>query len=170
MIDARALDGLIDRLGRSSKDLLTDIKRARADIRRAAGTEAKRSAAAVYLLNQGRIAQDLRVSDTELGVEVTGTKKPPTLLAYGATRVKSGLAVRVLRGGQRSILKRAFVVERLKLPFERVGKPRTPIRVLYGPSVADALKNEKVLAPLNQAITARAVKIVGNRLRNLLRG
>lgn len=169
-IDSTELQALGRRLARVASDAPREISRAVSSIARAGATEAKRSAAAVYALPSGRIADDIRVSQSADAVEITGRKRPPTLLAYGATRTKRGLSVRVLRGGPRTTLRRAFVVDRLRLPFGRVGADRFPIRVLYGPSVADMLNNPRVLTPMQERLILRGTSELQRRIARAISG
>lgn len=169
-IDSSELQALGRRLARVASDAPREISRAVSTIARASGTEARRSAAAVYALPPRRIAEDVIVSQSLGAVDIRGRKKPPTLLAYGATRTKRGLSVRVLRGGPRTTLRRAFVVDRLKVPFERVGPKRFPIRALYGPSVADMLNNPRVLTPLQERLILRGTSELQRRITRALRG
>lgn len=178
------LSVLAKRLAETSRDADKDFRQAVGSMKRAAGTEAKRAASAIYNVNQGRIGQDVRVTSDTTSATITGKKREITLLSYGFKEGGGGLRGAVLKG-KRSTIKSAFIARGLagnELPFRRegekrkmtrgryVGRTRQPIKVKYGPSVADMLNRDTVQEPLTTQVLGRAANELRRRIARALRG
>ena len=135
------------RLQRAGKDGDRAIQRATGTLARRLPVEARRDMQDEYNLRAGRISAGLTVRREEGAVVLTGSKRGIGLIDFdgrwrgvkteGATArvrrtdsvgVYGGTFIAAGRGGNRQI-------------FERTTKARLPLRTLYGPSVADMLKN-----------------------------
>lgn len=157
-VNATDVQRIAAQLGRVAKDAPRAFARAMVSIGRAAGTETRRAATAVYNVKQADVSERMRVDVSPIFVLITGRKKPFTLHRYGARQTRKGIAARVFRGGRRETFRRGFFPPKFggKVPFERLTEKRFPIDVLYGPSVADMLNNPKVVTPLQEKLLGRA--------------
>lgn len=175
---------LAKRLANVSRDADKDFRQAVGSMKRAAGTETKRATTAIYNVNQGRVGDDVRVTSDANSVTVTGRKKEISLLSYGFKPTAAGLRGAVLKG-KSSVIKSAFVATGLsgnKLPFRRegdkrkmtrgryAGKRRSPVKVKYGPSVADMLAREIVQETLKTQVIGRAAQELRRRIARALSG
>lgn len=169
-VNATDVQQLAARLGRIAKDAPTAFRQALLSIGRAAGTEARRAATAVYNIKQSDIAERMRVDANQSFVRITGRKKPFTLRAYGARLTRKGVAARVFKGGKRETFRRGFMPRKFgDVPFQRLTAKRLPIEPLYGPSVADMLNNAKVTTPLQERLLGRARAELDRRITRELR-
>lgn len=151
----------IGKLARDLAAVVDDVPRtfaqAASSVARASKTEAKREITAIYALKQSRVDEGLRVSSAGYVVTTTGAARGVTLQSFGGRKVAKGYAA-TIRKGSRKVIKGGFTPPKFGgLPFKRVGKERTPIKVLYGPSVAGMLRNREVSERfiLRQSIRAR---------------
>lgn len=163
-INDRQAQALARELGRAARNAPREIERAVVTMTRAAGTEAKRAAAAVYAVKSARIAQDIKVTRGNGRVTISGDPRPITALSYGAKATRKGLSFRVLKKGKRVVLRRGFLSKRRGLPLLRLSAKRLPVRFVKGPSVADMLANPAVGEPMVAAVTDRAIKDLTKRL------
>lgn len=164
VVESRQLTALQRQLESVSKNAKRDMGRALSSTQRATVTETGRALADGYTASTRRIKANTRaskVNTTDLSFTITGLRKPIQLQEYKhkATK-KSGVSAQVRKtegfkriptafkvtagnfGGGGGSKARVFQRQRL-LGGGQVG--RLPIVVLYGPSVADMLNNEKVV-------------------------
>ncbi len=169
---------LSKRFDSASKQSPVEFKRLRESARRAAGTESRRAATAVYNLPQARIAQDQSVTGTTLGFVIRGQRKPISSLSYRVRVVKGGLRLRVLKGGKTTTFAPGFLDRGKGRPFYRKpgeakqmqgGRMRQPVHFLAGPSVADAMKDTRVKGPMQERIWGRVRKEFTTRISRLTR-
>lgn len=161
------------RLATVASDSPIAFRQATQSVQRASNTETKRAAAAIYNLPQKRIADDVTVtSDAASNVRIRARKRPPTLAAYGGRMTRRGYSVTVFKERGRIVLgRKVFAPQKFgNVPFERRGKERLPIDVLYGPSAADMLNNPKVFTPLQERLILRARTELDRRITRALRG
>lgn len=178
-IQSDSLVQMIATLQAASKDAPKAFKLALNASRRIAKKDAAQQSANVYNVAEKRIEQDLTAKPIE-GYEfkIIGRKRKrgPSLVAYGATKDARGLAVTVIKGRGRKIIRAAFIAKGAGgsnvLAFQRSGKKRImkagrykgklrqPIKAKYGPSVADMLTNNEVYNPIH----ARFIGIVSEDL------
>lgn len=151
----------IGNLARDLAALVSDVpktfKQATSSVARASKTEAKREITAVYGIKQSRVDEGLKVSSENYTVTTTGKARGVTLQSFGGRQTARGYSAAV-RKGQRKVIRGGFTPTKFGgLPFKRVGAARTPIRVLYGPSVAGMLRNREVSERfiVRQSIRAR---------------
>jgi len=169
---------------RAAQTTPIEFVRARKSIARAAGTEARRAAAAEYNVSQRRIGQDMTVSETALGVLVTGQKRTITFVSYGFKPTRKGLAGKIRKKGKRSVWNGSFIAIGLngnRVSFWRHGAPRVmtagryegqrkqPLQALHGPSVSDMMRDTRVAKPMRERIWERARKELSTRLTRITR-
>lgn len=176
---------LAKRLATVSADAGKDFGQAVGSMRRAAATEAKRAASAVYNIKQARIAEDVSVTSDKTGVTITGKKRTISAISYGfkAPRGKP-LRGQFIRGKQ-VLINTGFIAPALSgnlFPFVRTGgkrvmqkgryagKIRQNIRGVYGPTVADMLARDTVQQPLVTQVLGRAAQELRRRIARALRG
>lgn len=176
---------LAKRLAEASRDADKDFKQAVGSMRRAANTETKRAASAIYNLPQKRIGEDVVVSSDSTSVTITGKKRTISAMSYGFTAGR----MRPLRGqfirGKAVSINNGFIAPALSgnlFPFKRegekrvmrkgryAGKMRQNIRGVYGPSVADMLNRDTVQGPLVTQVLGRAAQEFRRRIARNLRG
>lgn len=188
-VDRRQLVALEKRLRALGPKGEKEFGRAMIGTRRATGTEAKRAIAGVYNLKQGRIAEDLVITDsrgrTGPGFIVRGRRKPITFVSYGARALKRG-GVRVsIKRGRQSTLPGGFPgrapagntlfwirtgdPKRRMTRGRHVGQEREPIKPLFGPSIADGLNNRDVRARITAFFRTRHSLELRRRLTRLYR-
>lgn len=179
------LSVLARRLADASRDADKDFRQAVGSMRRAANTETKRAASAVYNIAQNRIAEDVKVSSDATAVTIVGRKRTISAMSYG---FKGGRG-RPLRGqfvrGKNVTINTGFVAPALAgnlFAFKRegekrkmkkgryAGKLRQNIRGVYGPTVADMLNRDTVQDPLVTQVLGRAAQEFRRRLARSLRG
>lgn len=151
-------------IGRLARDLSAVVKdqprvfaQAASSVARASKTEAKREITAVYALKQSRVEEGLKVSSSGFEITTTGKARGVTLQSFGGRQTAKGYAA-TIRKGSRKVIRGGFTPNKFGgLPFKRVGREQTPIRVLYGPSVAGMLRNREVSSRfiVRQSIRAR---------------
>lgn len=165
-VESPDLRALARRLQRVSSDAPKAFKQAISSVARASKTETKRAASAIYNLPQKRVDDGLNVQQTTDSVRIVGKRKPVTLRAYGAKQTKKqGIFVTVFRERGRKRISGGFSPLKFKgVPFVRAGKKRLPIEALYGPSVADMLRNDKVFTPLQERLILRARNELDRRI------
>lgn len=178
------LDAEYQRWARVALSAPKVFDQARVSVRRAASTEYKRGISAIYNLPQGRAAQDLSVIGTEAGFRVRGSKRTISLASYGWRPTRKGLAGRIIKGGRRTVIPRSFIAPAPgggKVPFIREGEPRKmtkgryagkvrqPLAALHGPSIADAIKDQRVAGPMQERIWGRTRTELSRRLNQLAR-
>lgn len=93
---------------------------------------------------------------------LTVTHKALSLMKYGSARQnKSGVNVTVSKGKRQSI-KSAFVATVGKGMhvgvFKRVGKPRLPIKELYGPSAMQLMSSQEAIKQIENVFQAKFEK------------
>lgn len=77
-----------------------------------------------------------KASKARPAAQVRVPYEPISLKRYGARQIRSGISVRVLKSAGRSKIKGGFKSKELyDHAFLRVGKARTPINMLFGPTL-----------------------------------
>jgi len=123
----------------------------------------------------GRIIKATAPSGGAASVKVKGEGVPLSRFK-GTRQTRKGLSVQILRGKTRKVLGSRFLhpltgtsIEREKRGGRRV--PRIPVRVLFGPGVAQFLSKRAVLERLkSHAITRFAIEFERELLFRLRRG
>jgi hypothetical protein len=149
-----ALRNLAARMGELEKKGKTAVDRAKATVGRRIKPEARRQLQAVYNLPAGKILDGLKSRTDADSVELTGSGKGVNITSYGATwrgPKSDGVAVKIKRDGPKQIRPGSFIAKgansnRVALEREmKNGKraPRYPLKGVYGPSIAQQLKDEK---------------------------
>lgn len=104
-----------------------------------ARAEASKSLRKRVNLKAGTIKDQMRTykaSTARPAARIEVPYSPISLKRYGARQVRSGLSVRVLKTGGRKRIKSGFIVDKIGgHSFLRIGKSRTPIKKLYGPTL-----------------------------------
>ena len=184
--DTRQLRALVERLAAVGKNGAEEVRRATIDIARRAGPFAVKAVRENLNLNAKRVKKGLTVTmQAGVSVTLTGSKKPISLVSYGARQLGnaqargygSGVSVRVTRGGSLTRLVNAFIArggrsgdseddssDVPRLVFQRSGKPRLPIEAKFGPSIADAMNRPKFKTATNKFVSDKAQEIVRQRL------
>lgn len=155
--DSVGIGNLARDLANVAKDAPKVFTQAAASVARASGTEAKREITAIYNIKQQRVGQSLISFAKGFEVITTGKAKGITLQSFGGKQAANGYMAAVHKG-RRKLIKGGFTPPKFAgVPFKREGKERTPIKVLYGPSVASMLRNREVSDRfiLRQSIRAR---------------
>lgn len=179
-----ALDAEAKRWAQIALEAPKAFDQARGSIRRAANTEYKRGVTAIYNLSQARAAQALSVTATDAGFLARGNNKTISLVSYGWRQTRKGLAGRIIKGGRRTVIPRSFINQALGgglVSFIRegekrkmtngnyFGKLRQPLKALHGPSIADAIKDQRVAVPMRERILGRTRAELNRRLKQLTR-
>ena len=155
--DTAGIGNLARDLARVVADAPKVFTQAALSVARASTTEGKREITAIYAIKQARVAEGLRSSVGGYTVITTGKANGITLQSFGGKQAAKGYMAAV-RKGRRKLIKGGFTPPKFAgVPFKREGKERTPIKVLYGPSVASMLRNREVSERfvLRQSIRAR---------------
>lgn len=155
--DSVGIGNLARDLARVVSDAPKVFAQAASSVARASGTEAKREITAIYNIKQGRVGESLISYAKGPEIITTGKAKGITLQSFGGRQAAKGYMAAV-RKGRRKLIKGGFTPPKFAgVPFKREGKERTPIKVLYGPSVASMLRNDTVRERfvLRQSIRAR---------------
>ena len=155
--DTVGIGNLARDLARVVADVPKTFAQAASSVARASGTEAKREITAIYNIKRGRVGESLISYAKGSEVITTGKAKGITLQSFGGKQAAKGYMAAV-RKGRRKLIKGGFTPAKFAgVPFKREGKERTPIKVLYGPSVASMLRNREVSERfiLRQSIRAR---------------
>lgn len=99
-----------------------------------------------------------RASRRDLQAVIAVASKPIPLIRYGARETSRGVTVRVKKGGGRKVVRvddrgafLATVGSGHRGVFVRRSKQRLPIRELFGPSVAQVVKDASLEARLQEA-------------------
>jgi hypothetical protein len=135
--------------------------------------------AAGYKLKISDIKQAIqirRATPSRLRADAVASGKPIPLIKYGAKQVSSGVSVDVLDG--RKVIAHAFIANTAKGPQVFIREPGAvhrktvkdgkvvwsalPIRVLFGPSIPDALVNKAVQQAIQELIVDRFPVILSN--------
>jgi len=155
--DSVGIGNLARDLARVVSDAPKVFAQAASSVARASGTEAKREITAIYNIKQQRVGESLISYAKGSEIITTGKAKGITLQSFGGKQAAKGYMAAV-RKGRRKLIKGGFTPPKFAgVPFKREGKERTPIKVLYGPSVASMLRNDTVRErlTLRQSIRAR---------------
>ena len=169
-IDVGDLNRLVRRLGVTANDAPKEFVQTLISISRAAKTEAKRAASAIYNAPQKRIEDGLRVRTTPDAVLILGRKKPLTLKAFKPRQTKKGVVVTVIKANGRKRIAGGFSPPKFGgVPFFRLLDKRFPIVPIPGPSVADMLNNDKVFTPLQGRLLNRARNELDRRITRALK-
>lgn len=155
--DSVGIGNLARDLARVVSDAPKVFAQAASSVARASGTEAKREITAIYNIKQQRVGESLISYAKGSEIITTGKAKGITLQSFGGRQAAKGYMAAV-RKGRRKLIKGGFTPPKFAgVPFKREGKERTPIKVLYGPSVASMLRNDTVRErfTMRQSIRAR---------------
>jgi Prophage minor tail protein Z (GPZ) len=139
-------------------------KLAAISLHRAIVPETVRDMGRTHNLAASRIRASLAARVDGTTVELRGLDRPTGLLQYGAKASrKVGVAVTVVKAQGPVRLKHAFKAtgrSSNQQIFQREGKPRLPIKALYGPSVAQILRNpERQRRLVNFSMTKLSAEI-----------
>lgn len=102
-----------------------------------------------------------KATPANLSAPIIASNKPLPMSEYRMNQTRRGVSIRVKKSGKRVKLKHAFIVEGYgNEAFERRGKARHPLRMLYGPSIGSQTKEAW------PAVEARAVEILDKRMEH----
>jgi hypothetical protein len=180
IVDTSGLRALTQKLQRASRNFPRDAARALSSTQRATRTEATRAMAEVYTAGRRRLGAGLRVSNVDkaaLAFTITGSRAPIQLQDFQHRANSRGVQVQVLRSGGMQSLPSAFradvggrgrLFQRAVRNGARVG--RLPIKLLFGPSVADMLTHKQVGARItvfaSRKLGAELIRLTQAALRN----
>lgn len=110
-----------------------------------------------YNIKASELKDQIKISPAKKGAKrfrLTVSHKGLALVKFGSARqTKSGVNVTVKKGGRQSI-KSAFITEvgkgRHKGVFKREGKPRLPIKELFGPSAMQLMSSDQAAEYINK--------------------
>ena len=127
-----------------------------------AKTRAGQFAAAEYTINKGDFMRNVHSKSHITGgaggvmgmsISFSGTVLP--LLTFNTTYSRDGtVQTQVKRNGGAATLQHAFVAKIFgpTAVFERVGAPRFPVEQKFGPSTGHMMRNEEVIAKMDETI------------------
>lgn len=147
VIDARAVLDAAKRLSEIPARVAVVQRRALGTLRRRWPVIARRDIQTEYALSARRVREGISVRTALEGIELVGVARGVGLRNFGTRKSAEGLSYTALRG-KRGFRRQGFENRYRGTPiaFERTpisgGKrvPRTPIRRLYGPSLAQMLR------------------------------
>ncbi|ALN83062.1 hypothetical protein [Lysobacter antibioticus] len=175
-IDANAVLDTAKRVSEIPAKIALSQRRALGTLRRRWPVIARRDIQTEYALSAQRIRAGISVRTTREGVELIGVARGVGLMNFSARRVTEGLtysARRGTRGLRRSGFKTRYrgtpiAYERTPISGDK-RVPRTPIRRLYGPSLAQMLRKGDRPERMGQAgldvITAEIDRLLLRSLR-----
>lgn len=154
---------------------------ARSDLQRRLVPEFVRDAQTTHNVKAARVRESSGARISGTAVELTGYDRPTGLLQFGAKAGRSGVTVTITRAEGPTRFKHAFkatglsgnaqIFERdLKKPKREMafgrykGKKRQPIKSLYGPSVAQILRDPA----RRERLTKFSQKTLGAEIRRQL--
>lgn len=143
--------------------------------RKTQGVIAKQLAAKLNL-KQKVSKRGVRVTRTASGQDISATvevnkDKRFNLTAFiGTKQAATGVSYKTMRKGSRKVAKGSFEVAKWGgRTFKRVGKKRTPIRSLKGPSQWGVFVVGKMVQPTVQEAEAELKKNIDKRIRTIQR-
>ncbi|ALN88541.1 hypothetical protein LC55x_5295 [Lysobacter capsici] len=175
-IDANAVLDTAKRVSEIPAKVAVSQRRALGTLRRRWPVIARRDIQAEYALSAQRIRAGVSVRTTREGVELVGVARGVGLRNFGTRKTEDGLSYSALRG-KRGFRRKGFESRYRGTPiaFERTPisgdkrVPRTPIRRLYGPSLAQMLRKDDRPERMAQAgldvITAEIDRLLLRSLR-----
>lgn len=172
-----------ERLATSASRLEQVRQRAVSSLSRALKPEASRQIRESYNIKASSVSERLAVRKSGDAVELVGYYRAAGLLNFGARASKTaGVSVTVLRADGPQRLRHAFKATGLggnAQIFERrgpkrvmtkgryAGERRQPITALYGPSVAQTLRNEQITRRLGDFAMTKLASEVARQFRIL---
>ena len=166
-VDTKAVKAALDALGK--RDARAAINRALTRASRSTMSEANKAVreglnvkATALSGKKGRtITSQTSPSTLSARVNVRGEGVPLSLFK-GTRQTRKGLSVNVLKGGSRKVLASRFLHPRTGTSIEREKRggrrvPRIPVRVLFGPAVAQFVSKRRVLGRLESHAAERFV-------------
>lgn len=111
----------------------------------------------------------IRASKSKKVFRLEVSHKALALVKFGAARqTKKGVNVTVIKGARQS-LPSAFITEvgkgRHKGVFKRVGKPRLPIKELYGPSAMQLMSSKEAQAEIERVFNEKFEKELASAIK-----
>lgn len=111
-------------------------------------------------LKAKRIDKDLSIKKanySNISGKVSATGEPVGLINFGASQLKKGTKVKVMKSGSRDLIRHAFIATSKRAENvwwrARVGGklvPRLPIERLTGPRIEDILGKDEILDTVNR--------------------
>lgn len=160
------------RLAQTQDDIDRVMSRAIGTLARRLPAQAKRDIKDEYNLPSSRISAGLSVRREDDAVVLIGRKRGIGLIEFGGRwqgRKAPGATARRRNDGGAETYTGSFIAKMLggnRQIVERTTRKRLPLRVLYGPSIADMLKN----ADRRQRLGDFAQDIAASELDRLTRG
>jgi hypothetical protein len=158
------------RLARIGVDGDKALQRARSTLARRLPVAARRDMQDEYALKASRINDGLSTRTEADAVVLTGSKRGIGLIEFGgkwAGRKSDGATAQVRRTEGRGTYGGTFIAAGKsgnRQIFTRTTKARLPLRALYGPSIADMLKN----APRRARLADFAQDVLAAEINRLL--
>lgn len=94
-----------------------------------------------------------------------GKRRSANVIAFGARQVKQGVSVKIKRAGGRSVIKSAFIGNKGRTVFRRVGDARLPIEPVRTIDVPQMFTTRRVNAAVIRAIEKRLPAIFDREAR-----
>ncbi len=117
-----------------------------------------------------RVTRTASGQDISATVEVNKDKRFNLTAFIGTKQAATGVSYKTMRKGSRKVAKGSFEVAKWGgRTFKRVGKKRTPIRSLKGPSQWGVFVVGKMVQPTVQEAEAELKKNIDKRIRTIQR-
>lgn len=174
-VDTREYDALVKRFTDAGKNAEVELKRALISSQRASKTEFSRAARAIYNVKNSSFQRNFGVTkpdQSRLSYTVLGEKKGINIVSFGARQNRKGIVVQIRKGAGNRLIKGGFFPSsgaKSGVPLKRDGKPRLPVSVLYGPSVADMLASKPVRGPAVETTRTRLSDDITKRINRITR-
>jgi len=186
--DTSQFKSAISRLEAAAKNAPIEIKRLVSSLSRAVKTESIREVQQIYSVRRASVASRTRVELQGVdAIKITAARDPINLMSFSPRQLGgsliasrgygSGVRVTVLRGGPAATLTFAFIarspVSDENLVYQRrtkgqLGKNGGRLKVLFGPSVADAHARPKFVKHLGAFFFERGARIAAQRTERLI--
>ena len=97
-------------------------------------------------------------------LEAQAKPRSANVIRFGARQVAAGVSVKIKRGGGRKVIKNAFIGNKGRTVFRRVGKERLPIEAVRTIDVAQMFNTKRINAKVIDTIKARFPEVWAREL------
>jgi len=128
-----------------------------------------------FVLKKGRVDVGLRVRKAENkrgALTIEAVLEAPSrrgrslnLINFTARKVASGVSVQIKRSTGRKVITNAFIANKGRTVFQRVGKQRLPIKAVQTIEVAQMFNTKRINAKVVRFIEDKFPAIVDNEMR-----
>lgn len=105
------------------------------------------------------------VLNVEAVLDAQDKPRSANLIRFTARRTGAGVSVKIKRAGARKVVRGAFIGNKGRTVFVRVGKERLPIKALTTIDVAQMFNTKRINAKVVQMIEAKLPAIFANEAR-----